>query len=73
MIHITEGFDSRLMVKRDSLFEHVDMGHILTLAGCVVTMVASFITSEQQKQTNHEIAKEVAEILREEMRKGGEV
>lgn len=54
-------------------FKNVDIGRLLTIAGCIVTAVASFVTSEQQKQANHEIAKEVAEILREEMRKGGEV
>lgn len=48
----------------------VDIGRLLTIAGCVVTVVASLITGEQQKQANHEIAKEVAEILREEMKKG---
>lgn len=48
----------------------VDVGRLLTIAGCVVTMVASLVSSEQQKQANHEIAKEVADILHEEMKKG---
>jgi len=54
-------------------FKNVDIGRLLTIAGCIVTAVASFVTSEQQKQANHEIAKEVAEILREEMRKEAEL
>ena len=47
-----------------------DIGTLLTIAGAIVTVAASLITSEQQKQTNHEIAREVAEILRDEMKKG---
>ena len=50
--------------------DKIDIGRLLMVAGMVVSAAAALITSEQQKQTNHEIAKEVAEILREEMKKG---
>lgn len=54
-------------------FKNIDMGKVLTIAGAVVTLAASLITSEQQKRSNHEIAMEVAQILRDEMQKGGEL
>lgn len=52
------------------LKDKINFGQLLTVAGALVTLAASIITSEQQKQANHEIAKEVADILRAEMKKG---
>ena len=48
----------------------IDFGRLLTIAGAIVTVAASLITSEQQKQSNHEIAQEVAELLPAEAGKG---
>lgn len=70
--HIGEDMFGRPFIMDGSKPKHVDVGHILTIAGVIITAAASFITSEQQKQSNHEIAKEVADILRAEMRNGGE-
>lgn len=49
--------------------KNLDLGRILTIAGCIATLVGSLVAQEQQKRANHEIAVEVAEILRAEMRK----
>lgn len=48
----------------------LDVGQLLTIAGCVATLIGSIVANEQQKQANHEIAREVADILRNEMKKG---
>lgn len=49
--------------------DKLDMGQVLTIAGCILAVVGSFVESEQQKQNNRMIAQEVADILRAEMRK----
>lgn len=59
----------RLVIKHDKFTKKIDIGQLLTIAGLIISAAASFIASEQQKQTNHEIAQEVADILRAEMRK----
>lgn len=51
------------------LINGIDIGRLLTIAGAVITIAASLIESEQQKQANHAIAQEVADILRAEMKK----
>lgn len=56
--------------KHMELKDRINFGQLLTVAGALVTLAASIITSEQQKQANHEIAKEVADILRADMKKG---
>lgn len=48
----------------------LNVGTILTIAGGLVAFAGSIITSRQQTQANHEIAQEVASILRSEMGKG---
>ena len=53
-----------------SFIKKIDAGRLLAIAGLAVSVAASFVASEQQKQTNHEIAQEVANILRAEMKKG---
>lgn len=42
-----------------------DVGRLLTIAGCIATVLGSLIEAEQQKQANHEIAREVAELLKQ--------
>ena len=68
-MEIIEDFDHRLVIKHDKFTKKIDIGQLLTVAGLIISAAASFIASEQQKQTNHEIAQEVADILRAEMRK----
>lgn len=68
-MEILEDLDHRLFIKHDKFAEKIDIGQLLTIAGLIISAAASFIASEQQKQTNHEIAQEVADILRAEMRK----
>lgn len=48
----------------------LDAAQIMTIAMCVITAASSFIASEQQKQANHDIAVEVANIIRDELREG---
>lgn len=45
-----------------------NISQLLSIAGLVISVAASFIAEQQQKQTNHEIAQEVADILRSEMK-----
>lgn len=47
------------------ILNRIDLGKFLTIAGCIVTVAGSLIESEQRKQDNLEIAREVAELLRE--------
>lgn len=51
--------------------DQIDIGQFLTIAGCIVTVAGSLISAEQQKQANHEIAREVAKLVREDMKRRG--
>ena len=53
----------------DKIKCNLDVGRILTIAGGIIALVGSIVESEQQKQANHDIAQEVAEILRAEIGK----
>lgn len=66
---ILKGINNRSTVKRDSILKNVDMGRVLMVAGCIVTMLSSIVASEQQKQQNREIAREVVALMREESKK----
>lgn len=52
------------------IWNRIDVGKFLTIAGCIVTVAGSLISAEQQKQANHEIAQEIAELLRNDMKRG---
>ena len=52
------------------VLKKVDLGRALTIAGLLITVAASLVEGEQQKQANHEIALEVAAMLRKEMKEG---
>lgn len=47
--------------------KRVDLAGILSIAGVALSLLAGFIETQQRKQDNHEIALEVARLLKEGM------
>ena len=53
--------------KEKDMNKRGDLAGILSIAGVALSLLAGFVETQQRKQDNHEIALEVARLLKEGM------